>query len=73
MSARVCGCVCVHSCVHVHACVCECESHVCIFNSCNMDMSALPDMYTQIPRAVGPRDEGGHIRQNTNAHVTIIL
>ena len=37
------------------------------FNSCNMGMSVLPDMYTQIPRAACPRDEGVHIRQNTSA------
>ena len=36
-----------------------------IFNSCNMGISVLPDMYTRIPRAAGPRDEGVHIRQNT--------
>ena len=32
--------------------------HHYTFNSCNMDMSVLPDMYTQIPRASGLRDEG---------------
>ena len=31
---------------HVHAC-----TYVCTFNSCNIGMSVLPDMYTQIPRA----------------------
>ena len=43
------------------------------FNSCNMGMSVLPDMYTRSPRAAGPRDEGVHIRQNTSAHVTTIM
>ena len=43
------------------------------FNSCNMGMSVLPDMYTRITRAAGPRDEGVHIRQNTSACVTTIL
>ena len=45
----------------------------CIFNSCNMGTSVLPDMYTRITRAAGPRDEGVHIRQNTSAHVTTIM
>ena len=39
-------------------------------NSCNMGMSALPDMYSQSPRAAGPRAEGIHIRQSMSAHVT---
>ena len=37
-----------------------------------MDTSVLPDMYTLIPRACGPRASGVHIRQNTHAHVTTI-
>ena len=37
-----------------------------------MGTSVLPDMYTLIPRARGPRDSGVHIRQNTRAHVTTI-
>ena len=32
----------------------------------------LPDMYTLIPRACGPRASGVHIRQNTRAHVKTI-
>ena len=39
-----------------------------LHNSCNMCTRALPDMYTQIPRAAGPRDEGVHNRQNIRAH-----
>jgi len=38
--------------------------------SCNMGMRDLPDMYAQSPRAIGPRDEGIHIRQITSTHVT---
>ena len=41
-----------------------------ICDSCNMDMSDLPDMYAQSPRATGPRADGIHIRQVTSAHVT---
>ena len=41
-------------------------------NSCNMCTRVLPDMYTLIPRACGPRDSGVHIRQNTRVHVTTI-
>ena len=44
-----------------------------ICNSCNMAMRDLPDMYTRSPRAAGPRDEGIHIRQITNGHVTSIM
>ena len=44
-----------------------------ICNSCNMAMRDLPDMYTRSPRAAGPRDEGIHIRQITNGHVTTIM
>ena len=36
-------------------------------------MSGLPDMYTQSPRAAGPRAEGGHIRQTTSDCVTTIM
>ena len=43
------------------------------FDSCNMGTSGLPDMYAQSPRAAGPRAEGIHIRQITNAHVTTIM
>ena len=32
-----------------------------LFDSCNMGMSDLPDMYAQSPRAAGPRAEGIHI------------
>ena len=39
-----------------------------IFDSCNMGMSDLPDMYAQSPRA-----EGIHIRQIKSAHVTTIM
>ena len=43
-----------------------------LHNSCNMCTLVLPDMYTLIPRACGPRDSGVHIRQNTRVHVTTI-
>ena len=43
-----------------------------LHNSCNMGTHVLPDMYTLIPWACGPRDLGVHIRQNTHAHVTTI-
>ena len=43
-----------------------------LHNSCNMCTRVLPDMYTLIPRACGPRDSGVHIRQNTRVHVTTI-
>ena len=42
------------------------------FNSCNMGRRVLPDMYTRIPRATGPRDEGGHIRQNPLAMLQLL-
>ena len=38
-----------------------------------MAMRDLPDMYARSPRAAGPRDEGIHIRQITNGHVTSIM
>ena len=38
-----------------------------------MGTRVLPDMYTLIPRACGPRDLGVHIRQNTRAHVVPML
>ena len=37
-----------------------------------MAMRDLPDMYARSPRAAGPRDEGIHIRQIMNGHVTTI-
>lgn len=43
-----------------------------IANSCNMGTSVLLDMYTLIPWACSPQDEGAHIRQKTHAHVTTI-
>ena len=53
---------------HVHtgkeASLCACS----IFNSYTMGSSGLPDIYTQSPRAAGPRAEGVHIRQTTRAH-----
>ena len=42
----------------------------CLCDSCNMDMSDLPNMYAQSPRDAGPIAEGIHIRQITSAHVT---
>ena len=39
-----------------------------IFNSYTMDMSDLPDIYTQSPRATGSRAEGIYIRRITSAH-----
>ena len=38
-----------------------------VHNSCNMDTSGLPDIYTLSPRALGV-----YIRQTTRAHVTTI-
>ena len=43
-----------------------------IHNSCNMAIRDLPDMYTLIPRACGPRASGIHIRQIPHGHVTTI-
>ena len=42
--------------------------HSITFNSYTMGMSGLPDIYTQSPRAAGPRAEGAYIRQTTSAH-----
>ena len=39
-----------------------------IFNSYTMGTSGLPDIYTQSPRAAGPRAEGVYIRRTTSAH-----
>ena len=33
-----------------------CVLYVCTFNSCNMCTCVLPDMYTLIPWACGPRE-----------------
>ena len=41
--------------------------------SYTMGMSGLPDMYTRSPRAAGPRAEGVHIRQTTNAHGITVM
>ena len=38
-----------------------------------MGMRDLPDMYAQGPKAADPKDEGIHIRQITNAHVTSVI
>ena len=43
-----------------------------LHNSCTMCTRGLPDMYTLIPWACGPRDSGVHIRKNTRVHVTTI-
>ena len=43
-----------------------------IHNTCNMAIRDLPDMYTLIPRACGPRTSGIHIRQIPHGHVTTI-
>ena len=37
-----------------------------------MAIRDLPDMYTLIPRARGPRASGIHIRQIPHGHVTTI-
>ena len=37
-----------------------------------MAIRDLPDMYTLIPRACGPRASGIHIRQIPHGHVTTI-
>ena len=44
-----------------------------ICNSYNMGMRDLPDMYARSPMAAGPRAEGIHIWQITNAHVTSVM
>ena len=44
-----------------------------ICSSYTMGMSGLPDMYTQNLRAAGPRAEGVHIRQTTNAHGITVM
>ena len=36
--------------------------YIYIFNSYTMGTSGLPDIYTQSPRAAGPRAEGVYIR-----------
>ena len=71
--------ICIHTCMHVYMYM-HAYIHTCIhayiytlFNSCNMGMSDLPDMYAQSPRAAGPRAEGIYIRQITSAHVTTIM
>ena len=51
-----------------HTYVCK-----CIFDSCNIGTSDLPDIYAQSSRAAGPRAEGIHIRQITSAYVTTIM
>ena len=38
-----------------------------------MGMSDLPDMYIRSLRAAGPRVEGVHIRQTTNAHGITVM
>ena len=42
-----------------------------LHNNCNIVTCGLLDMYTQSPRAAGPRALGIHIRQITRACVTI--
>ena len=47
---------------------------VALFNSYAMGASGLPDIYTQSPRAAGPRVEGVYIRQTMSAHgITIYI
>ena len=43
-----------------------------LHNSCNTSTHGLPNMSTLSPWACGPSTSGGHIRQATHAHVTII-
>ena len=43
------------------------------FNSYIMGTSGLPDIYTQSPRAAGPRAEGAYIRQTMSAHGITIM
>ena len=38
-----------------------------------MGTSGLPDTYTQVERAAGPRAEGVYIRQTMSAHVTTVV
>ena len=38
-----------------------------------MGMSDLPDIYTQNPRAAGPRAEGVHIRQTMNPNGKTVI
>ena len=46
---------------------------ITIFNSYTMGTSGLPDIYTQSPRAAGPRAEGVYIRRTTSAHGITIM
>ena len=46
---------------------------IVIFNSYTMGTSGLPDIYTQSPRATGPRAEGVYIRRTTSAHGITIM
>ena len=43
-----------------------------LHNTCNMYIRDLPKMNTLIPRALGPRSLGIHIRQIPHVHVTTI-
>ena len=38
-----------------------------------MGIGDLSNMYAQSLRATGPRDEGIHMKQITNAHVTSVM
>ena len=40
---------------------------------CNMGMGDLSNIYAQSLRATGPRDDGIHMKQITNAHVTSVM
>ena len=42
--------------------------YIYICNSYTMGKRDLPDIYTQSPRAAGPRAEGVYIRQIPSAH-----
>ena len=47
------------------------HTHTCY--SYTMGMGGLPDMCTRGLRAAGPRAEGVHIRQTTNAHGITVM
>ena len=49
------------------------KSELCTCNGCNMGMRNLPDVYAKSLRAACPRDDGIHIRQIMNAHVTTVM
>ena len=55
-------------CVCVHACVCACVCDAQLDTSNSMCARDLTDIYTQGPRAAGPRAEGVYISQIMSTH-----